>query len=650
MNQVLSWVTTAANVLGLAVSLCLGFYIVTRTPRSRRSWLAAITLWCLSCLFIYNALALNLPEGRTVHWLRPVALLVVPLWLNTILVMPPAWTQKEFHFYLPPLRLPRSVRQQMGRLEPFASRAVVPLAYVLALVLWISGVFPLGHLSQGGDTPAVLLSDRAGEPLYPLSLAFLILFGCLALLHLWVSRSEARDRIRRRQFELLSIATVLAGLGGLYLGFGVWLSLPLPSFPGDLAVVAAAAILGYVVAEHHGMLEGRAVKQDLLYVALAIGSLAVACVLIAELLHLTGHVYSLLTLIVVIIVAISSLMMYDGVRSTLDRLFYRERFRELRANLRTLAREAGTGQSLPDHLQAIVERLCRTFELRTVFVALREEKGFVCAASQGAIPVGRVFSLKSLRSDEIGDLPGLDEPDLEVMNLLVPLYDGDEQIGALVLGRKTSGAPYSTADLILLDDLADEVVEIIQSSQLQEENAQLISEMVAEFRDREHDLQRQMQQMLAEREEEERPVLEGCDELGFVALVEDALRRLHDFTYLGEHDLARLRVVEWYVRDGNDGFVTHIDRGKAVSGILEQAVQKLRPAGKEPDAYAVPPRAWHQYITLYDAYVLGELNRDIMSKLYISEGTFNRTRRRAVRGVAKALEEMEREAQERAIG
>jgi hypothetical protein len=156
-----------------------------------------------------------------------------------------------------------------------------------------------------------------------------------------------------------------------------------------------------------------------------------------------------------------------------------------------------------------------------------------------------------------------------------------------------------------------------------------------------------MQQVLAEREKAELPVLEGWDEPGFVALVEDALRRLHDYPYLGEHDLARLQVVEWYLQDGDDGFVTHIDRGKAVSGILEQAVQKLRPVGAEPDAYSVPPRAWYQYITLYDAYVLGELNRDIMSKLYISEGTFNRTRRRAVRGVAKALEEMEREAKER---
>nr|MBC8249006.1 hypothetical protein [Anaerolineales bacterium] len=62
---------------------------------------------------------------------------------------------------------------------------------------------------------------------------------------------------------------------------------------------------------------------------------------------------------------------------------------------------------------------------------------------------------------------------------------------------------------------------------------------------------------------------------------------------------------------------------------------------------SLPTREWHQYVILHDSYVLGERNRDIMSKLYIGEGTFNRARRRAIRGVARAIEEMEREAQRR---
>ena len=77
---------------------------------------------------------------------------------------------------------------------------------------------------------------------------------------------------------------------------------------------------------------------------------------------------------------------------------------------------------------------------------------------------------------------------------------------------------------------------------------------------------------------------------------------------------------------------------------MAQAVHKLRPDGKEPPRHSIPPREWNSYIILHDAYVLDDLNRDIMSRLYISEGTFNRTRRRAIRGVARALQEMEQEA------
>jgi len=242
------------------------------------------------------------------------------------------------------------------------------------------------------------------------------------------------------------------------------------------------------------------------------------------------------------------------------------------------------------------------------------------------------------------DLPRLDAPSPEGMSLLVPIYDGDDQIGALLLGAKESATPYGEEELIVLEDVADQLGTLIVAAHRQEEHAQIISQMVHEFREREHAMQRQMQQMLSEQDEDTRPVLEDVDEAAFANLVEDALRQLHNYTYLGEHDLARLKIVDWHLADGDGDFITHIDRGKAVGEVLVESISRLRPAGKEPDAYGIPPRVWHQYVILYDAYVLGDLNRNIMSKLYISEGTFNRTRRRAIRGVAKALQEMEREA------
>jgi hypothetical protein len=39
-------------------------------------------------------------------------------------------------------------------------------------------------------------------------------------------------------------------------------------------------------------------------------------------------------------------------------------------------------------------------------------------------------------------------------------------------------------------------------------------------------------------------------------------------------------------------------------------------------------------------YVNGEANRDIMAKLYVSEATFHRTRRRALKAVTRELFEM----------
>jgi hypothetical protein len=53
------------------------------------------------------------------------------------------------------------------------------------------------------------------------------------------------------------------------------------------------------------------------------------------------------------------------------------------------------------------------------------------------------------------------------------------------------------------------------------------------------------------------------------------------------------------------------------------------------------PREWHPYTILYGAYIEDRLNRDIMAQLYISEGTFNRTRRAAIRSVRRMLQELE---------
>jgi hypothetical protein len=68
-------------------------------------------------------------------------------------------------------------------------------------------------------------------------------------------------------------------------------------------------------------------------------------------------------------------------------------------------------------------------------------------------------------------------------------------------------------------------------------------------------------------------------------------------------------------------------------------VEKLRPTADLPKEPI--PREWYPYLILHDAYFEGLPNRDIISKLYVSDGTFHRTRRSALRSVTRVLSELE---------
>jgi hypothetical protein len=127
----------------------------------------------------------------------------------------------------------------------------------------------------------------------------------------------------------------------------------------------------------------------------------------------------------------------------------------------------------------------------------------------------------------------------------------------------------------------------------------------------------------------------GLSEKEFVAQTEDALRHISDIAYLGEQHLSRLHVV---ARRLAPGAVTNLDRGRALRQLLLDALNKLRPADVEPK---VPTNDWYAYLIVREAYAVGVPNKEIMARLYLSEGTFNRTRRRAVRAIARVIAELD---------
>ena len=109
-------------------------------------------------------------------------------------------------------------------------------------------------------------------------------------------------------------------------------------------------------------------------------------------------------------------------------------------------------------------------------------------------------------------------------------------------------------------------------------------------------------------------------------IVEHSLQHLSDTSLLGQSGLAEALMI---------GGATHLERGKAVREALVRGIESLKPASASPSG--APPREWYQYIVLYEAYVDDVPNRDIMAKLYVSEGTFNRERKKALKAVAQAL-------------
>lgn len=612
----LSALTTYVNLIALAGSLWLGLYLTTRGRKLWTAWLAAFGLWILSAYFFQAAMALNLPASPF-DWMRALIVFIVPLWIHLT------------YWLLPP-----------GLRANWMRWGVIPLGYALAVVIAALGIFT--DLLFGAQTHEPLYTNaRSSGPAYYLILPLLVLGFGISLWNLWRARRAAPNQQLKAQFNVLMAATMIEALAGALVVIGTAYNVPIPFILPDFMYFAGVFLFGYTVARYNAMLEGRPIDRDFLYSLLVVGSLTLFYCLIVWLLYWTNHV-SFLSLALTVVGTVLANSMFDRVRLTLDRVFYRRQFQVLRSNLRGLAREAGAGQTLDERLNTILATLSRVLRVRRAFIAIREGEQFRVHTAHNAQLLAQTFSYQTLAASETIGLVLPARKNLQDMKLLVPLCVYTDQIGALVLGERENGMEYGETDLELLEDLGDQIARIIHDTYAQDENAERLNDLVADFRARERALQLQVDQMLAERPLPASMQALEWDEERLIPLVEDALRKLHDVAYLGEHDLARLRIVQSRLAQKRDGApLTFLDRGKALGETLTEALDELKPDTPLPKGIQVPPREWHLYTILHDSYVEGDTNRDIMSKLYISEGTFNRTRRRALRAVAKSLAEME---------
>lgn len=409
-----------------------------------------------------------------------------------------------------------------------------------------------------------------------------------------------------KYFLVASIFPVLGIVSGI-VGLAIW-----PNFPRilpDLFILSGVLLLGISVARHQTMIERRTTMQDLplsLFTVLAMAGLY------AWLAQRWG--IPLERIGVVVAFAVLSHSVYDLAREFLERLRIR-RENAFRRHLHQLENQSSSDEALQVRMQEGLDLLCRTLKSTGGFIAVGRDENYIVIATKESLKINSQLSPEIVACEDILQ-PKSDR--LLGVSWLAPAFDGQTQVAVIGLGQPAAKLDYSTGDLDLLSEVAGQVGTIVSLNNRIPGRAEQIQRLVDEEKTKATEMSSAADVMMAS--------ISTSPDAEFVKAVEEALRHFSEYITLGQSSLA-----DWAgIRAGS-----HVERGKELQRILAEAIELLRPAGERPSEPL--PRVWYSYVVLHDAYVEGVPNREILARLYISEGTFNRTRRNALRGLARLL-------------
>ncbi len=581
--------TSVSDFLGLCTALWLAGYLFSRGFRSPTTVRTVLIVLLLSGAFIEGYISLNEPWKSHYAWYVSANLVAVLVWFNLTF----QW-------------LPRPMQHRR--------RGLAWGIYALGLLTIIVAVLPATGLSGPGpgvmvanaDTPAAL--DNVTFLLQQLFIfsngAFLLLAAIVTILNFRLGSRAGLSPGSRAMWvaTLLGAAAMAYGMASFVVGAS------LPRLGLDWLVFAALIMLGLAVARHQAFVERRTTLQDLPVAATAILAIMAFYAFTTQRAGFTAAQIALVTSLAVVTHSV-----YDLAREVLDGLLQRQES-ALRHQLHRLARDVAGSDTLAANLQTALNSLVRTLQASGGFVAVKQGEQFAILASVRSLPVGQKLELAALDASELRPGAGL----VEQAAWLAPALANNEQFGAIGLGVRSNREAYRDEDLDLLVEAADAVGQLLEAEARQAQGRTQLLSLAVEVENREVGLQASAQDLIA--------ALESQLDRNFERLVEQGLQHLSDYTLLGQSGLVDELMI---------GGATHIERGKVVRDRLLHAIESLRPAGAPPSG--VLPREWHAYTILYEAYVEDTPNRDIMSKLYVSEGTFNRQRRKALHAVARSL-------------
>ena len=574
--------TALVDLLGSAVCLWFAGYLLARGYQSRVTVRAAVVLLALAASFFVAFQQLHQPwPGGANVW---AALLTVALlgWYDLVYQLQPA-----------PARL--------------KTRWIARLIYLGGAVKFSSLLAQIPAAGAGGHlwvSPAWVFSDDAVGPALA-DLAFQTVTTVAAFQHLRSGARAGRGPHSRSTMvaSALVVASVLYGLAA------IMLSRPLPSLVQDALLLGAVSVLGYAVAIHQTFVERRTTLQDFPVSCLAVLGPALIYILAAWRYGLAPAEVGLIALL-----AILTHSLYDLAREFLDRLLHRQEA-ALRHQLHALARDLGGEAAARTSLQRGLSALCQVLGAAGGFIAERRGPGYTVTATYRSLPLDSPLAASAVANEDVSPSPA--HLGYRIA-WLAPAFAGGEKVAVIGVSERASRRRFSDADLDLLSETADWVGLTLALQARQQSSQTRLTELAAVVQTQALNLQSAGEELVA--------AIDRSPEAAFLQAVEQALRQLADYDALGQSPLA-----------GRLGLASgaHLERGKLVRQRLVEAIERLRPAPQRPPEPL--PREWHSYAILHDAYVADTPNREIMARLYISEATFARQRRKALRAIARAL-------------
>jgi len=573
--------TTIVTLFAMATTLWMGFYLFARGFPSAMTLRVVVVMLALSGFFFgaYNNIFVQTPGSAAIR----AVLLVIVL---------SGWYSVTFHV--------------MSERNQIRYRFFEWSIYALAVLSIIFLLQPNAFVSEQGNALYVAHMSRVGWA-YRVYGVYQFIVSISIMLNLLVG-----DRVgltaRGKYFLVTSIFPIISVIYGV---ISLGSPTPAPRIIQDMLAFCGVFVLGLSVVRHQTLVERRATLQDFPLTSLS----TLGLVAIATFFAWKGGmpVQNLSAVAGFVIIAVG---LYDLTREFLERQRMRNEG-QFRKQLRHLESESSGEEALKARLQEGLDLLCQTLNAPGGFVAIRQGEKFVVLASRLSVPVGSELAEALVACEDMSH-PKAEQ--LSSLAWIAPSFEGRTQMAIVGIEKSRSRMEYSKGSLELLAEVADQIGTLVSLSNLGPKKSDQLRELAAEAQANTIELNSVTGDMLDS--------ISANPDNDFIKTVEEALRHLPDTVALGQSALAEKMLLKGE---------SHIERGKHLQELLTGSIEAFKPGEKRPPEPL--PRVWYNHAVLYDAYVEGVPNREIMARLYISEGTFNRTRRNAIRGLARMLVE-----------